>query len=125
MATYSAAAKVAAHTAFRDLMDAETGTAKIRIRDNSNVLLAEIILSDPSGSVDAGTGQLTFSIATQETDAPATGTADTAQFVDADDAVHLTLPCTQGTAAVSGECVLNSLDIIIGGDVSVLSAVVG
>lgn len=122
---YSVAALVAANTSFLDLLDAEVGTAKIRIRDSGSVLLAEITLSDPAGSVDGTTGQLTLSVATQETDAPATGVADTAEITDADGVVHLTLPCVAGSAAVSGQCVLSSLNIVTGGAVNVLSATIG
>ena len=53
--TYSAEALIAAQTSFLDLVD--TGTAgKIRLRDEADVLLAEIPLSVPCGTVD-GAGQ--------------------------------------------------------------------
>lgn len=122
---YSAAALVAAHTAFRNLLDAETGTTKIRIRDGGAVLLAEIILGDPSGAVNGTTGQLTLTIATQETNAPASGIASIAQVVDGAGAVHLTMPCKQGGAGDPGWCVLSALAIAATGSVSVMSAVVG
>ena len=122
---YSAASLVAAHTAFRDLLDTAVGTVKIRIRDAGNVLLAEVILDDPCGTVNGTTGQLTLTVVTQETNAPATGTAATAQVVDGANAVHLTMPCQQGSVGASGACVLSSLGIIAGGEVSVLSAVIG
>lgn len=124
-ADYSVAALVAAHTAFRDLMDAESGTAKIRIRSESGVLLAEAILDDPSGTVDSGTGQLTFSIDQQEDDAPAAGGAHHAQLVDGDDNVHLTLPCVQGTSAQPNACVVSSLSVVEGGEFNIVSAVIG
>jgi hypothetical protein len=122
---YSVAALVAAHTAFRDLVDGETGNAKILIRDSAEVLLAEIVLNDPCGTVAAGTGQLTLGVLTQEDDAPASGTADHAELVDGAGAVHLTLPCQQGSSAVSGACVLSSLAVVAGGDVNLISAVIG
>jgi len=74
-ATYSAAAKVAANTAFKILLDAESGPGSIAIRDNSDVLLAEIALTDPCGSVNGTTGQLTLTPDGREESAPAGGTA--------------------------------------------------
>lgn len=122
---YSAAALVAAHTSFRDLIDSGTGAGSIKVRDNSDVLLATIPLSDPCGSVNGTTGQLTFSIAARDESADATGTAAYAQFCDSDGDVHLALPAQAGTSAVSGKIVLNTLSIVAGGPVEVLSAVVG
>lgn len=123
--TYSAAALVAAHTSFLALLDADANPAKIRIRDAGAVLLAEIVLTDPAGSVNGTTGQLTLTVATQETSAPASGTAVTAELTDGVGAVHLTMPCAQGASAVPGQCVLSSLDIVVGGSVNVISAVIG
>lgn len=122
---YSAAAVIAANTSFLNLLDANASAAMIRIRDASDVLLAEITLSDPAGTVDGTTGQLTLSVATQETSAPATGTADTAEITDGAGTVHLTMPCAAGSAAASGSCVLSSLNIEAGGAVNVVSAVIG
>lgn len=123
--TYSAAALVAAHTSFRDLIDSGAGAGSIKVRDNSDVLLATIPLSDPCGSVNGTTGQLTFSIAARDESADATGTAAYAEFCDSTGAVHLALPAQAGTSAVSGKIVLNTLSIVAGGPVEVLSAVVG
>lgn len=124
-ATYSAAAKVAAHTAFRDLIDSGAGAGAIKVRDASDVLLATIPLSDPCGSVNGTTGQLTFSIAGRDESADANGTAAYAEFCDSDGDVHLALPAEAGTAPVSGKIVFNSLSIVAGGPVEVLSATVG
>jgi len=124
-ATYSAAAKVAANTAFKTLLDAESGPGSIAIRDNSDVLLAEIALTDPCGSVNGTTGQLTLTPDGREESAPAGGTAAYAEIRDAADAVHLAMPCQAGTVAVSGKCVINSLAITAGAPVEVVSAVIG
>ncbi len=124
-ATYSAAALVAAHTAFKDLIDAGSGAGKIRIRDSSDVLLADVPLSDPCGSVNGTTGQLTFSISGPDTSANATGTAAYAEFADSDNTVHLSLPAQAGTTPVSGKLVLNTLSIVSGGPVYILSATIG
>lgn len=124
-ATYSAAALVAAQTSFKDLIDAGVSAGSIKIRDASDVLLAQVPLSDPCGTVNGTTGQLTFSIAGPDSSADATGTAAYAEFCDSVGTVHLSLPAQAGTVAVSGKIVLNTLSIISGGPVSVLSATIG
>ncbi len=124
VATYSAAALVAAHTSFKDLID--IGTAgSIKIRDSADVLLAQVPLSDPCGTVNGTTGQLAFSISGPDTSADASGTAAYAEFCDSSGTVHLSLPAQAGTVAVSGKIVLNTLSIIAGGPVGVVTATIG
>ena len=124
-ATYSAAALVAAHTSFKDLIDAGSAGGSIKIRDAADVLLAQVPLSDPCGTVNGTTGKLTFSIAGPDTSADASGTAAYGEFCDSDGLVHLSLPAQAGASAVSGKLVINTLSIIAGGPVSVLSATIG
>lgn len=124
-ATYSAAALVAAHTAFKNLIDAGSGAGSIKIRDASDVLLAQIMFNDPCGSVNGTTGQLTFSIAGPDNSADASGTAAYGEFCDDAGTVHLSLPTQAGTVAVSGKLVLNTLSIIAGGPVGIVSATIG
>jgi len=124
VATYSAAALIAAHTSFKDLID--IGAAgSIKIRDAADVLLAQIPLSDPCGTVNGTTGQLAFSIAGPDSSADASGTAAYGEFCDSAGLVHLALPAQAGSAAVSGKIVLNTLSIVAGGPVAVLTATVG
>ena len=124
VATYSAAALVAAHTSFKDLID--IGTAgSIKIRDSADVLLAQVPLSDPCGTVNGTTGQLAFSISGPDTSADASGTAAYAEFCDSSGTVHLSLPAQAGTVAVSGKIVLNTLSIIAGGPMGVVTATIG
>lgn len=125
VATYSAAALVAAHTAFKDLIDAGAGAGSIKIRDAADVLLAQIPLTDPCGTVNGTTGQLTITPSGRDESADATGTAAYGEFCDSNGLVHLSLPAQAGSAAVSGKIVLNSLSIVAGGPVEVLSATVG
>ncbi len=124
VATYSAAALVAAHTSFKTLIDAGTA-GSIKIRDSSDVLLAQIPLSDPCGSVNGTTGQLTFSIAGPDSSADASGTAAYGEFCASDGTVHLSLPAQAGSVAVSGKLVLNTLSIIAGGPVGIVTATIG
>ena len=125
VATYSAAALVAAHTAFKDLIDAGIAGGSIKIRDAADVLLATVPLTDPCGTVNPTTGQLTITMAGRDESADATGTAAYGEFCDSAGLVHLSLPAQAGSAAVSGKIVINSLSIVAGGPVEVLSATVG
>ena len=51
VATFSAESLIAAHTALLNLID--TGTAgSVKIRDSADVLLAQIPLTDPAGTVN-------------------------------------------------------------------------
>lgn len=125
IATYSAAALVAANTAFKNLLDAGSGAGSIKIRDASDVLLAQIPLTDPCGSVNGTTGQLTITPSARDESADATGTAAYGEFCDSDGLVHLSLPAQAGGAAVSGKLVINSLSILAAGPVEVLSAIIG
>ena len=125
IATYSAAAKIAAHTAFRDLIDSGSGAGFIRIRSAADVLLAQVPLDDPCGSVNGTTGQLTFAIDGPDTSADADGTAAYGEICDSDGDVHLALPAQAGGTAVSGKIVINTLTIVAGGQVAVASATIG
>ncbi len=125
VATYSVAALVAAHTAFKNLIDAGAGPGTIKLRSASDVLLATITLDDPCGTVNATTGQLVFAIAARDESADISATAAYGQFCDSDGLVHLSLPAATGTVPVSGFIVLNSLSIVGGSPVEVASATVG
>lgn len=125
VATYSAAALAAAHTSFRDLIDSGITGGLIRIRSSTDVLLAEIPLVDPCGTVNGTTGQLTLSIAGRDESADATGTAAYGELCTSAGVVHLALPAQAGTTAVSGKIVINTLSIVAAGPVEVLSAVIG
>lgn len=123
-ATYSSTALVAAHTTFRDLLDAGSGPAQLRIRDASDVLLATLTLTDPSGTINGSTGQLTLGISGDAT-ASVSGTAYYGELCDSTGVVHLSLPVDIGTATVAGKLILNTRSFIAGGAVRVVSAVIG
>lgn len=126
VATYSAAALVAAHTSFRDLIDSGSAAGFVRVRDSADVLLAQIPLADPCGTVNGTTGQLTLDVTSaKDSSADASGTAAYAEFCDSDGDVHLSLPAQAGTSPVSGKIVLNTLSIVAGGPVELVSATVG
>ena len=125
VATYSAAAKVAAHTSFRDIIDSGSGAGFIRFRTSADALLGTVPLSDPCGSVDGGTGQLTLSIAGPDTSADASGTIAYAEVCDSDGDVHLAIPAQAGSSPVSGKIVMNTLTVLVGGPIEILSATIG
>ena len=124
-ATFSAAALIAAQTAFRDLVDAGSGPGVIRIRSAGDTLLAEVALTDPCGTVNGTTGQLTLTAAGPDTSADAGGTAAYAQVCDSAGTVHLSMPAESGISPVSGKVVFNTLTIVSGQPVEIISAVIG
>ena len=121
---YSAPALVAAQTSFRDEVDGGTGAGKIFLYSEADVLLAEIPLNDPSGTVD-GAGQLTITASGPETSAPAAGVCTWGTICDGDDVVLLSLPAEEGTVAVSGSIVISNATIAIGTEVALVSCTVG
>lgn len=123
-ATYSAAAIVAANTSFRDLLDAATGAASVAIRDAADVLLSVIPLTDPCGTVNASSGQLTLVPDGRDEAADASGTAAYTEIRDGAGVVHLSMPCEAGISAVSGKCVLSTLAVIAGNPVEIVSATI-
>lgn len=123
-ATYAVAAKEAAHQALLDLIDAGVGSGFIRIKTDADVLLAQVPLSDPGGTVSAVTGQLTLSMDGSGT-AVADGTAAYGEVCSAGGVAYLSLPATTGISAVSGYLVLNTLVLATDADVSITSAVIG
>lgn len=125
VATYSAAAIVGAHNFFRDLIDAGATAGFIRIRSAADVLLATQPLADPCGTVNGTTGQLTLAFVGRDDSADASGTAAYGEICDSTGLVHLSLPAQAGAAAVSGKLVLNTLTIVIGGPVQIVSATIG
>lgn len=124
--TYSSAAKVAAHTAFRDLIDSHaTLPGTIKVRDAADVLLGTVTLADPCGTVNGTTGQVTFAVTTRDESADVGGTIAYAEICDGAGVVHLALPAEAGTAPVSGKAVFNTLVVVAGGPIEVSSVTIG
>lgn len=123
-ATYSAQAKIDAHTAFLALIDAGTA-GSVKVYDNSDVLLATHALDDPGGTVNGTTGQLTMDLSASIPNAVASGTAAYATICSSAGTVHLSIPAQQGTVAVSGKIVFNTLTIVSGAPVQIVSVVIG
>jgi hypothetical protein len=122
--TYSAAALIAAQTSFKDLIDTGSGNGSIKLRDESDVLLAEIPLTDPCGTVD-GAGQLTITASGPDSSADAGGLCTYGEICDVSDVVQLSLPAEEGAAAVSGKIVITNTTIVAGSEVSLVSCTIG
>ena len=123
--TYSVEAKYDANSALLNLLDAASNAGVIRLRDENDVLLAELALSSPAGSVSAETGALTLTVAGPDNDVDAGGVCAYVEICDGDDNVHLALPAKEGSEAESGYLVLNNTTLLQGGTVSITSAVIG
>ena len=124
VATYSVAALVDAHAAFLALLD--SGSAGLcRIRSSADVLLAEITLDDPAGTVNGATGQLTITFDGRDESANASGTAAYGELCASDGTVHLAIPAQAGSTPVAGKLVLNTLTIVAGLPVEILTCTIG
>ena len=121
---YSPAAWIAAHTALLTLIEDGASDSKIKLYDGSNVLLGEFVIDDATSDVSGVTGDITIEIATQEDAAIAGGTASYITICDGDGDVVYKMSCQQGTEAVAGKCVMNSLTIIAGAPVDILSCTI-
>ena len=118
---YSAAAWIAAHTALLTLIEDGASDSKIKLYDGSDVLLGEFVIDDATSDVSGTTGDITIAISTQEDAAIAGGTASYITICDGDGDVVYKMSCQQGTEAVAGKCVMNSLTIIQGAPIDILS----
>lgn len=123
-ATYAVDVIEAAHQAFLNLIDGGAAAGTVKLRDNSDVLLGTITLTDPAGTINGTTGQLTLT-PSGTASAVATGTCTYGQICDSDDVVLLELPAQAGTSPVSGQIVINSLSIVTGAVITMVSATVG
>lgn len=118
---WNPSAIAAAHTALLALLDGAATAAKVTLHDSADVLLATVPLTDPAGTVNAGTGALTLTPDGRDESADAGGTASYATLRDGDGLAYRSLPCQTGSFAVPGACVLNTLTIIAGGPVEIIS----
>lgn len=125
LTTWSPAAIIAAHTALLGLLDSDTNPAYVTVHDSTDTLLATITLQDPCGTVNPTTGALTLHPDGREESAPASGDASYITVRDGAGSAHRSLPCQVGTSGVVGKCVLNSVAILAGTPVELVSVVVG
>ena len=122
MATaYSLALMTAGYTAALNVITGGSGASTVSIFDADDVLLAEATIDDSASAVSETTGDITIAILAQEDAAPESGTASYAQIIDGDGDPHVQVDCQAGTTPIAGYCVLNTLSIVAGAPVEVLS----
>ena len=122
--TYDDQVKVDAHTALRDYIDQGTGAGTLTLYTEADAVLATFTLSDPCGSVNGTSGQLTIT-APADVNATGTGTCTWARVADSDANRAFDIPVQEGTVAVSGYLVLNTSSIVSAAPVSIISITVG
>jgi hypothetical protein len=105
-------------------IDGGAGNGAITIHRADDVLLATITLTRPAGTVNGTTGVLTLAQQTREDDAPAAGNADYATIRDSSGTALRSMPCVAGLNPVVGSCVLNTVEVELGGRVELVSAVI-
>jgi len=121
---YSVDAIVAAHTAFRTLIDSGGSAGSIRVRNADDEMLAQIPLGLPCGTIDPATGRMTFVTAGNGV-AGFAGVAAYGEFCDSFGTAHLALPAEEGEVAVGERMVMNALGLELGDPVGVQSATIG
>jgi hypothetical protein len=122
--TYSAQVLIDAQTSFLDRVDIDASPASIKLYSEADVLLSEIPLNDPSGTVD-GAGQLTMTASGPDTSADDTDECTYGDICDGAGVVALSLPAQAGSSAVSGVIVLNTVSIVSGSEITLTSCTIG
>lgn len=125
MPQYVTALRTTRMTAVRDAADAGAGAAKLKFYTGASpgvnnaigaqVLLGTLTCSDPCGTVTSGV--LNFSALTADSNADADGTAGWARLTTSADATVADL--TVGLSGSGANIILNSINIIAGGSISV------
>ena len=120
---YAAATKNALSTAaLTDLTSEGTAGCKVVVYDASNVVLAEIALSDPAGTVTSNRLQINVAA---DTVAVASGTASYVRINKTTGTEFARLPCAQGSAAVANKFVMGSLEVLAGSVIAVSTFFIG
>jgi hypothetical protein len=102
----------------------EAPPSVMRIFDADDVMLAEVTIDTLTSYVDIETADLILEIDEQEVACPAGGLADHARILNGLEEPIIEMPCLQGTEAVPGYCVMNTLTVIQGSPLDVLSIVI-
>lgn len=107
--------------AIADRMAGGTGNPAANLRNAAGTVLATVVLDKTAMTVNAGTGELTMGVLTQEDSALVSGTADNLLLKDGDGTSVISLPCQQGVDPVAGKFVMNTTSIIAGIPFSITS----
>lgn len=122
----SPALLTAAHTAVKNLIDAGSGPGYMSIHNSGGTVLAVLPFTDPCGTVNSGTGQLTIVFGPRDDAAAATGTAALAKVFDSAGTLLIdAIPCVAGSAAQANTCVLTTTSIVLGAPVEGISFTIG
>ena len=121
MNSWSPSAKVVANTALLSLLSG----ASVGIYDANDQLLGLVMLASQGGTVDAETGALTLSFASDSTWV-ADGTASYATLFDNASIPNAlqSLPCVPGVIPQAGKCVLTTLSTTVDSVFSITSWVI-
>jgi len=122
---YSTATIISINTAVLDeITDNGSSGCTVKLYDSSDLLLSTVPLTDPPGTV-GGAGQLTLTASGPDTSAAETEYAAYCEIHDAVGTWITRMPCVLGADAVSERLVLNTLLIVAGAPVSILTLTIG
>ena len=124
-ATYSLEAKIAAHTAIKELIDSYGLPGFISFRDENDEEMCYEHFTDPCGTIDPVTGSLTLTPSTAQQTINQGGTVAYAVIMSNFGSECLRLPAEQGNSPVNGKAVLGKLTFVGGETVEVASIVIG
>ena len=124
-ATYSLEAKIAAHTAIRDLIDSEGSPGYISFSDENDEGMFYAFFTNPCGTIDSVTGSLTLTLSTAQQTIDQGGTVAYAVIWTQGGPECLRLPAEQGNSPVNGKAVLEKLTFVADETVEVASIVIG
>lgn len=117
---------IAAHTAVYQTLFASSSSsdsAALIVYAANDTELAAFALDPAASGIDGVTGDLALVPVSATVTASASGTASYALIKDDAGTALMELPCAQGNTALPGECVLNTLSLISGGEVEALSVI--
>lgn len=121
---YALTAIIAAHQGLLDRIKAGAGSPTLAILSASDVVLATATIVGADSAVDALTGQIVFAWSGSVV-ASVSGVAAYAAIRDGDAVAQVSMPAQAGSVAVSGKIVINTLTLIEGQPVSLVSLTVG
>ena len=125
-ATYSLEARIAAHTAIKELIDSAGYPGYISFRDENDEQMFYAFFTYPCGTIDSVTGSLTLTLSTAQQTIDQGGTVAYAViWTQSGPAECLRLPAEQGNSPVNGKAVLENLTFVGGETVEVTSIVIG
>lgn len=122
---YTLAVRIAAHQSLLDLLSTGTGTAGLKLLAGATEL-ATLPIDHTTSEVSVVDGTLTLEPVAGGATAVASGTCTSAQLLDRDGGIlDDSIAVEAGSAPVAGKVVLSSLSLIVGGQVDLISCVVG